>query len=213
MCHSWCCYDYTLSCTVGFAIKVNLSMQERVIFFNLLIYLIVNSVQCAETMLMVALYKKVYIIVIIISDVYNHGSVPLCQNVSNAQPMRWQSHRGENICDVSMVSLVACWPIFWPIFDLRICSQTANPITQYVLGTAQDQCTRSCLPLVCHRLRVQSHTWTKEPRLLAWIQYYLLRAWWSSSFIVNLFLANDQYFIYKHIWVARWHSPTPTSKP
>ena len=39
-----------------------------------------------------------------ISDVYN-GSEPSRQNVSNALPMRWQSRQGENICDVSMVSL------------------------------------------------------------------------------------------------------------
>ena len=58
----------------------------------------------------------------------NNGSAPLRQNVSNALPMRWQSHQGGNTCDVSMVSLVARWPAFWPIFDLRICSRTANPI-------------------------------------------------------------------------------------
>ena len=38
-----------------------------------------------------------------------------------------QSHQGENICGVSMVSLMARWPIFWPVFDLWTCSWTANP--------------------------------------------------------------------------------------
>ena len=38
------------------------------------------------------------------------------------------SDQGENICDVSMVWLVAQWPIFWPLFDLQICSWMANPI-------------------------------------------------------------------------------------
>ena len=52
------------------------------------------------------------------------GSAPLRENVSNALPVRWQSHPGENICDVSMVSLVARWPVF----DLRICSRTTKPI-------------------------------------------------------------------------------------
>ena len=34
----------------------------------------------------------------------------------------------KTFCDVSMVSLVARWPVFWPVLDLRICSRTANPI-------------------------------------------------------------------------------------
>ena len=29
-----------------------------------------------------------------------------------------------------MVSLVARWPIFWPVVDLRICSRMANPIIE-----------------------------------------------------------------------------------
>ena len=45
--------------------------------------------------------------------------------------MQWQSHQGENICDLSMVSLVARWPVFWPVFDLRICSWMANPIGKF----------------------------------------------------------------------------------
>ena len=56
------------------------------------------------------------------------SSAPLRQNVKNALLMRWQSHQSQNICDVSMVSLVARWPVFWPVFDLRICSRMANPI-------------------------------------------------------------------------------------
>ena len=48
--------------------------------------------------------------------------------------MRWQSHQGENICDISMASLVAHWPVFWPVFDLRICSWTVNPIERSLLN-------------------------------------------------------------------------------
>ena len=40
-----------------------------------------------------------------ISDVYN-GSAPLRQNVSNALPMRWQSHQGENI-------VTSAWYHWW----------------------------------------------------------------------------------------------------
>ena len=52
--------------------------------------------------------------------------------------MRWQSHQGENICD-STVSLVACWPIFWPVFDLQICSWTANPIATWTASRSWKQ--------------------------------------------------------------------------
>ena len=41
--------------------------------------------------------------------------------------MRWQSHQGENSCDVSMVSLMACWPVLWPVFDLRVFSRMERP--------------------------------------------------------------------------------------
>ena len=59
-----------------------------------------------------------------------------------------------------MVSLVARWPVLWPIFDLRICSQTANPI---VLGFSKPLCTSQIVSecsmkySICFKTSISDH--------------------------------------------------------
>ena len=116
--------------------------------------------------------------------------------------MRWQSHQGENSCDVSMISLVAHWPVFWPVFDLRICSWMANSIVQLLFSFLLQVTLHLVLPWfsnVCPLLVTQ----IPPPFSSWWSNHQSVQTWadWTWKYQVKFYLPI---LVPAQVWLNCW---------
>ena len=90
----------------------------------------------------------------------------------------WQSHQSENICDVNMVSLVARWPVFWPIeiiFDFAELLVDGEPYCSLL----KTSCTSSALML--NTVEPSWISWTTTCSRSSPIGYRWFHFEWSRS--------------------------------